>query len=423
MDLKEFCKKNIKLSIYGCGKYGQALKAILDEENIVVDSFIISDEQEIVNDHNIDIPIYQLSKWKKGYSDCYPGILVSVSFPFQVEIISNLKKNNISNYYIVSELEIGIDVRKIGVMDTTISAVNHGNEIIMQAVYKYLQQLYEKDYIFKFPHFDDFGSHTIQCMKTCQYLFLGGTNALNSQMDTKKYIGINEYNVDYIRNKVVLMGVGWRCYEGNPNKYTQELLFKMLDKQILHSVRDSYTEKKIKSIGIKNVINTGCPTLWGLSKAHCKQVPLNKSDEVIMMMTPRDIVIDKNIVKVIRENYRKIYFWIQNDYDFKYIKKLCPEAIQVPSPLDKLENFLEAHISIDYVGTRLHGGIKCLQHKKRSVIIAIDNRAIEMKRDFNLPVVLPDELESLDGIINSEFITDIHLPEENIRRWLHQFDK
>ena len=43
--------------------------------------------------------------------------------------------------------------------------------------------------------------------------------------------------------------------------------------------------------------------------------------------------------------------------------------------------------NIDYVGTRLHAGIRALQHKKRTIIIGIDNRAIEKAKDFNLTVI------------------------------------
>lgn len=418
MKLWDFCKKNQEISIYGCGKYGNLLKEFLDEKNVKIKSFIISDGQ--IKKENYGISSCFLSEWKRKYRQQNHGILIAVSKFFQEEIIANLEAENIKNYFVISEQDM--EIKNIGVMDTTVGAVNHGNEIIMQAVYKYLKLAYEKDFIIKFPFLDDFGPYSIKFMEDCKYIFLGGTNALNSKMNVEKYIGVNEKNLDSLYNKVILMGVGWLCYESNPNFYTQKILNVILNKEILHSVRDSYTENKLKSIGVNNVINTGCPTIWGFDEEHCKTIPTGKSDEVIMMLTPRQMEQDVAIVKAIRENYKKIYFWIQSPWDYHYIKSLCPEAIQISSELVDLENFLETHKKIDYVGTRLHGGLKCLQHRKRTIIIAIDNRAIEMKNDFHLPVILPEEVEQLDDKINGDFITDIHLPKENIIKWLRQFD-
>lgn len=409
---------NRKLSIYGCGKYGYLLKGILEEKHRKVTSFIVSDEQKIKDSGKI--PCYTLLQWKNKYISKNHGILISVSDFYQDEIIMNLEAEQIKNYFVV--LEQDINIKNIGVMDTTVGAINHGNEIIMQAVYKYLKQVYKKDFIIKFPFLDDFGQYSIKFMEDCKHIFLGGTNALNSKMNIEKYIGVNDINMNSLHNKLILMGVGWLRYESNPNFYTQRILNCILNKEILHSVRDSYTEKKLKSIGIKNVINTGCPTIWGLDEKHCKDISTTKSDEVIIMLSARNANQDVETIKIIKKNYRKIYFWVQSAIDYSYIKSLCPEAIQIPSELSDLEKFLDIHKNIDYIGTRLHGGIKCLQYKKRSIIIAIDNRAIEMKKDFNLPIILPGEIKQLNTIINGELITDIHLPKNKIKKWLNQFD-
>ena len=51
------------------------------------------------------------------------------------------------------------------------------------------------------------------------------------------------------------------------------------------------------------------------------------------------------------------------------------------------DSFLENTKNIDYVGTRLHGGMRALQHEKRTIILGIDNRAIELNKDYNIPVI------------------------------------
>lgn len=419
MDIWEFCKENICVSIYGCGRYGHILKNKLEDRGIKVDSFILSDDNKKPEENSQGLPVFHLSEWTAIYSYCRAGILISVSEEYQKEILLNLKAKGIENYFLVSNQIF--DIKKIGIMDSTVGACNHGNEIIMQAVNKYLLPKYEKDFVFRFPFFDEISQHSIQYMKRCRYLFLGGTNALNSEMDVKKYIGVNEKDIGDLKNKIILMGVGWLRYEDNPNRYTQNILSKILNREIFHSVRDSYTEKKLRAIGINNVLNTGCPTIWGLTKEHCSQIPTRKADEVIVMLTPGYTAQNEKLLEIVKNSYKKIYFWVQSDMDYGYIRLLCPDAIQIPSQLEKLEQFLTANEKIDYVGTRLHGGIKCLQHKKRTIILAIDNRASEMKKDFNLPVILPEDVEKLNEAIHGEYLTDIHIPEENIEKWVQQF--
>jgi hypothetical protein len=42
---------------------------------------------------------------------------------------------------------------------------------------------------------------------------------------------------------------------------------------------------------------------------------------------------------------------------------------------------------VDFVGARLHGGIRALQRGRRTLTIALDNRAREIAGDTGMPVV------------------------------------
>lgn len=77
---------------------------------------------------------------------------------------------------------------------------------------------------------------------------------------------------------------------------------------------------------------------------------------------------------------------------------------------------------IDYVGTRLHAGIHALNHKVRSIIIAVDNRATEMGKDINLPILQRQQIgEKLEAHILSDFSTDIQIKQDNIEIFKSQF--
>ena len=62
--------------------------------------------------------------------------------------------------------------------------------------------------------------------------------------------------------------------------------------------------------------------------------------------------------------------------------------------------------------------------KKRSLVISIDNRARDIGEDTNLPILERKKIEyDLENWINSEYITQINIPEKNIELWKKQFKK
>ena len=77
---------------------------------------------------------------------------------------------------------------------------------------------------------------------------------------------------------------------------------------------------------------------------------------------------------------------------------------------------------VDYVGTRLHAGIRALSKGHRTIVISIDNRAKNIGKDTGLPTIEREDIEVLlQDKINSEFATNIHMPINNIKQWKKQF--
>ena len=73
-----------------------------------------------------------------------------------------------------------------------------------------------------------------------------------------------------VMNNICLLGVGMQSIdlEHDMSEYSKKLLKYMLNPKIIHSVRDDETKKALENIGIKNVINTSCPTMWALTPVH-----------------------------------------------------------------------------------------------------------------------------------------------------------
>lgn len=316
--------------------------------------------------------------------------------------------------------------KQIVVFNTSSNTDNLGDYIIMRYCYQVLDEIFgEKDYI-------DISTHRIPTkedehkVKATKYKFVCGTNLLTSHIEQ----WWNWRLPDGFRGKipyrnVILMGAGWGTYQDECSDYSKMIYRCLLCPSVLHSVRDQYTEEKLKSIGINNVINTGCPTMWNLTPEFCKEIPVNKARDVITTVTDyrRDVKSDNLMLNILSKNYRHVFLWLQGKRDEEYLNTLQRPSnlIVVPRKLEAYEELLKQG-SIDYVGTRLHAGIFALNYKIRSIIVAVDNRAIEIARDTNLPIILRDAIgTALDEKINRELQMNIKINVEHIQRFKRQF--
>ena len=96
-------------------------------------------------------------------------------------------------------------------------------------------------------------------------------------------------------------------------------------------------------------------------------------------------------------------------------------TIHVLQPsLKAYDDYLSAKDS-DYVGIRLHGGVYAMRHKRRAIIIAIDERARAINEMNHLNCIEKDNLEDLEGMINSNLPTEVCMDYEAINKWKSQF--
>lgn len=315
-------------------------------------------------------------------------------------------------------------MKKITLLDTAICTENMGDKIIMDSANRVIKETFNDSFYVHLPTHDKIGRMSYKHIKTSDFIFACGTNMLSSNMNRYNQWKINLIDSIFL-DKAILLGVGWWQYQEKPNQYTRLLLKRVLHPEILHSVRDNYTFNMLRSIGIENVINTSCPTMWDLTPEHCDEIPKKKGNKAIITLTNynQDFLLDKKFVDIVNENYDKVYYWVQAYEDLPYLKdklKITNFEI-VPPTLEALDKVFKENEDLDYIGTRLHAGIRALQFKRRSIILGIDNRATEKSKDFNLKVLNRKNIEELNNLINSEFKTDINIPLENINKWKSQF--
>jgi polysaccharide pyruvyl transferase WcaK-like protein len=317
-------------------------------------------------------------------------------------------------------------MNKVILYNPSITTLNIGDEIIFESVYKNIQPLLEEAFVINVSTHLPVSAVFADLLRTAYYKFVCGTNLLRNLLERRfRQWDINCFNVKKL-SPCILIGVGWQQDRFPFTPYTKNLYRTILSHETIHSVRDEYTKKRLESIGITNVINTGCATMWELTKKKCSTIPKTKQRNVVFTLTDYkpDPQKDSEIINILCTEYEYVYLWIQGSEDYTYAKKLdVLDRVKIVSPSLKSYDHLLNDTELDYVGTRLHGGIRALQHGKRTMIIAVDGRATEKKKDFNLPVVTREELtaDTLTDIIHAERKTEIVIPENNIREWKKQF--
>lgn len=306
--------------------------------------------------------------------------------------------------------------------DVSVCSSNLGDQIITESVYRELLDCINNNQVVSIASHDYLGIHSYKQLIRSKYSFVGGSNLLSSNMPFYRQWKISMYD-PFILSSAILFGVGWWQYQKKPNLFTRFTLNKVLDKKKLHSVRDEYTKKMLFDIGIKNVINTGCPTMWNLTPEHCKTIPTEKSDKVITTITDYNFSLEheSKMLMCLINNYDEVYVWLQGDNDISKLKQTgLMDKLKIISPNLKSYRDVLVNTDIDYVGTRLHAGVFALQNRRKSLIISIDNRAAEISKDTNLAVISRNDIDSLDDWIKASYETKINLRFDNIDKFRNQ---
>lgn len=309
--------------------------------------------------------------------------------------------------------------------DTSVASDNLGDFIIMDAVRRETVGLLPDLQRVTLPTHDSIGKYGRRILRRSSLAMVGGTNLLSSHLLAYRQFKLRAMDLPYL-GEVVLAGVGWWQYQAAPDRLSGWLYRKLLSKKFVHSVRDSYTARQLNQVGVSNVLNTGCLTMWQLTPEHCASTPMEKSDAVVFTLTDykQDLERDSALIRGLFRNFNRIVFWPQGVADIRYFKSLTGfhhEQVRTLPP--SLEAFNAELVSgeVDYIGTRLHAGIRAMQRGVRTFIVAVDNRATEKRRDFGLPVLEREELPNLDAMIRAKTATSIRLPMEAIARWRGQF--
>jgi polysaccharide pyruvyl transferase WcaK-like protein len=312
-------------------------------------------------------------------------------------------------------------MRSVTLLDTATASTNLGDQIIMEAVRREIADVCSDAFQYSVVSHEWMGSRSRSLIGRADISIVGGSNLLSSRMWFKPLWKITPLQA-LRQSEIVLMGCGWYQDQYSADVYTRWLFKRVLSKRYLHSVRDSQAERMLKGAGVPNVINTGCPTLWELTPERCAAIPRAKAGSVVTTLNTYIVnpAADRQLLQTLRQHYGRVFFWTQTREDYEYARKIDPDMIFLPPSLSALDELLEREEDLDYVGNRLHAGIRAMQKGRRSVIVEIDNRARAMSEDFDVPTVARQDTERLTAMIAKPFRTHIKLPTQAIDRWRDQ---
>ena len=326
-------------------------------------------------------------------------------------------------------------MKNIVLFDTSAATMNHGDEIIMESFMNNAKDLLDGNFVAKFPthtpcfNFYQQTKHNprYRFVREADHKFICGTNIINNKMHIPwPFWNINLFNSRCYQN-AVLVGVGITAFPKDSDRvslYSKMLFSSFLSKEYKHSVRDERTKRIVEAIcGKDSAINTGCPTLWGLTPEHCREIPAQKAPNVVFTLTDYSMnrEADEALIEILLRNYETVYYWPQGARDIPYFQSLKnSERVQQVAPGVAAYRKLLTETDIDYVGTRLHSGIYAMQHKVRSIILVVDNRAADIAETYNINTISRDD-PALEAKIREQFCTDVKLDLNSIEQWKSQF--
>lgn len=302
---------------------------------------------------------------------------------------------------------------RIGWLDPSLGSRNLGDQIIAASVEPVVQTLAGvQASIVRLPTQSFWTRAQREIAKKCDHFFVGGTNLLNGNIPRYLQWKIDPDSFAILKGRTSLLGVGWWQYQ-DINRLSSTVWRRLLSGGA-HSVRDEYTRSKLASIGVE-ATNTACPTMWELPDVLGFSAT---STSVVTTITDyhADPGRDKGMLESLKDIYSDVYVWPQGSRDREYLRRLGGEFRLLDPSLDALNRALDRK-GTDYFGTRLHAGIRAMQLGKRTTIVAVDNRAREIRKDTGLPVVEPPITQKV--VLDSANVgrVTLRLPRVQIEQW------
>jgi polysaccharide pyruvyl transferase WcaK-like protein len=311
---------------------------------------------------------------------------------------------------------------------------NLGDLIIYDSVIKIIEELFPDYEVVRLSAHQWFTQKEKMQLKESLVTFAGGSNFLSSDIRHFYRFTPEKKRGFYLFpgfNNVVLLGTGWYRYQQRPDWATTIYFNRILNKRYFHSLRDNFSVQQLKKAFITKLLNTCCPTTWNLNPLFVNKFQVGY-DNILFTLNnnyPNSTADNNFITEILNAGSKYIYFFPQVAEDKDYLTTLTgfkenkSKFKILPHQYNEFNQFTH-NSQFNYIGTRLHAGIHSLQRSMPSIIIGVDNRAIEIQKDTNLNVIGRKDSQLLQNWMQGSYNPgEIQLPMENIAKWKNQFKK
>lgn len=311
-------------------------------------------------------------------------------------------------------------------------STNLGDLIIYESVAKILEELFPKTEIVRIASHAALNRQQQNIVNQADFAFVGGTNIFLSDYNTFRLLKLKNSSFLLWLNpgvkNLIFLGVGWGNGYGSPITWKTKLFYqKLLSNKYIQSSRDEYSAQKISPI--RPCLNTSCPTLWELADFETSRKNINTKTALLTLTDyAQNTAADSTLIDICLSYFDKLDFFPQGSKDKEYLLSLPiyqknREKIHIlPHKIAAYYDYIAENENFTFVGTRLHGGIKCMQQGRDALIIGVDNRAVEIGKDTHLPVIDRKNYEGIKSWLSGESDKkSLNLPLQNIEKWKNQF--
>lgn len=311
-------------------------------------------------------------------------------------------------------------------------STNLGDIIIYESVNRVLGELFPRTEIVRVASHAALNRQQQQIINQADFAFVGGTNIFLSDYRGFRLLKLKESSFFLWLNpgvkNLIFLGVGWGNSYGNPITWKTKFFYnQLLSHKYIQSARDEYSAQKISPV--RQCLNTSCPTLWELAGVEATRKNMRTKTALLTLTDyAENADDDSTLIDICLSYFDKLDFFPQGSKDKEYLLSLQiyqknKEKIHIlPHNISDYYNYIAQNQDFTFVGTRLHGGIKCMQQGRDALIIGVDNRALEIGKDTHLPVIDRKNYEGIKCWLSGESDKKyLHLPLQNIEKWKNQF--
>lgn len=301
------------------------------------------------------------------------------------------------------------------VVDPGMASTNLGDQIISQAVHReFVSRLGPgSGQTTVIPMHGPLTAKSRAALRDADEVVVCGTNLMSNHMRFRTSWEWSREDIALTRGKLTIFGAGWWQYQvGTIDPLSARWMRSMAGGRTW-GVRDEYSADRLAAAGV-SAVHVSCPTLWQVTR---QRLPSDES-RVIATFTDynQDPLADKRLIDLLESRYDVLY-WPQGPGDRQYIESLAPRGSRfVDASVEAFDHELRQP-GTAYVGLRLHGGIRAMQHGVPSLILTIDNRAREISRSVGMMAPSRHSFREISSALGGQPDVQLSLPTDAITSW------